>query len=231
MDEIRIAVRAAPAQASTDVHVQIHVGDVDVTAAGAGLGMDPNALLVPTNRLEATRAPTRVGVARCDCGELGCRSTWATVQRIGDTVRWEWSGAEPMDRPAVFAADQYDREVRRAFGDRRWESPSRTAGRLVQEGVDRDRLRALGLELRPAAGGGSRNPKVFVASLEERGRYQVWVDVPWRGRTPEAVADEVCRIIAAERPEDWPARWHGIRPELRDVPPALAGPGWQRIRV
>lgn len=218
-----------PPDAGRGFHVEIYVNDVEMTAAGAGLGMDAFDLLVPTNRLAATDEPRTVPVARCGCGVYGCGVTDAVVQRIGDTVRWDWQVEVPMDRAVVFDAADYDREVDRAHRDHSWETPERTAGRFVLEKIGRTRAGRTGLVI-TGASNDWRDPSTFTAWLVDAGRYQVVVDFPWAGRTPSELADEVCRTLSDDDPASWPARWFGNLPETRDVPPRMAGPDWRRLR-
>jgi hypothetical protein len=230
VDRVRVGVvetGADVAGVTGAVHVELWVNDVEMTAAGAGLGMDAVDVLVPVHRLVATERPRRVAVARCGCGVYGCGSTDVVVQRVGDTVRWDWEIEVPLDRPAVFDAAEYDREMARVEADRSWETPAHTAGRRVLERADRGRLREHGLELTDAVPDW-RNPRIFTAWMVVPERYQVVLDVPWEGRTPEALADEVCRILALS-PTAWTARWMGNTPDTRDVLPAIAGAGWRPL--
>jgi hypothetical protein len=225
VDHLRLAVAPTPA---TDgrFHVEIHVNDVEMTAAGAGLGMDTFDLLIPDNLLLATDQPRRVPVARCGCGIYGCGATAAVIQRVGDTVRWEWQAEKPMDRDAVFNATAYEIEVLRAAADHRWETPERTAGRLVLEAVDRRRLDELGLVI-DGAGNHPSDPTIFRTRLLVPGAYYIDLDFDWDERSPAEVADEACRCLALDPPAMWPARWSGSTPATSGQRPPIAGPQWQ----
>ena len=227
-DTLTLAVAPAQVEVGGSFQVQVFVNGTEVTSAGAGLGMDPYDLLIPTNRLVATAEPHAVQIARCDCGDTGCTATTVTIVRDGDRVHWEWSGEVPLPRGVTFAADAYDAEVARIATDHSWETPERTAGRLVLTTVDHDYLGACGLRLRRAANH-HRDPDVFVASLWLDEDYQIFVDIPWRGRTPEELAREVCRVLARP-PHEWPASWHAITPRLTDPPP-IAGRRWRRYQL
>ena len=230
MDQLRLAVVPTTAAAGGGFHVEIYVNDVEVTGAGAGLGMDTFDLLIPLNKLSATSEGRRVAVARCDCGVYGCGATDVVVQRVGDTVRWDWLVETPMDRSVEFDARDYDAEVLRVARDHRWETPERTAGRLVLEELDRSRLEAVGLELAGACNDW-RNADLFTAWMVDPGRYQVVVDFDWSDLSPAALAEVVCRTLAEDPPQAWRARWLGNTPQTRDVPPAMAGPGWSRLAM
>jgi hypothetical protein len=225
VDSLRLDVAPVSDKAGGDFQVQVHVNGVEMTSAGAGLGMDPYQLLVPTNRLVATSQPRTVPIARCDCGVYGCGSTDVTITRDGDLVHWDWSIEVPMSRGVSFAAAQYDVEVARMAADHSWETPERTAGRLVLTDLDRERLLAYGLEPSWVAND-YRDHELFRVALQIGGDYQVFVDTPWRGRRPEVLAREVCATLALP-PHEWRATWHAIKPTLT-APPKIAGPSWQR---
>lgn len=220
VDTLRLAV--APVSDGYGFEILVYVNDEEMTSAGAGLGMDPDDLLVPVNRLQATTAPVTVPIARCECGEYGCGSTDVTIVRDGASVHWDWSLEVPMDRGVTFAAAQYDAEVARVGADRSWETPERTAGRLVLTGVDRDRLTGRGLRIGSAANYYLDETK-FVVSLMF-GTYQVFVLTPWLDRTPEELAREVCATLLRP-PQEWVATWHDTR--STGTPPEIAGPLWQ----
>ncbi|WP_442792195.1 hypothetical protein [Micromonospora sp. NBC_01796] len=227
VDSLRLEVSSATAATGGGFQVRVYVNDVEMTSAGAGLGMDPYEILVPTNRLVATSQPRTVPIARCTCGVYGCGSTDVTIVRDGDLVHWDWSIEVPMLRGVSFTATRYDAEVARVAADHSWETPERTAGRLVLTNIDRDRLRTHGL--RPSwVANDYRNPELFRVALQIDDDYQVFVDCPWHGRTPEGLAREVCATLALP-PEQWPATWQAIKPTWR-TPPGIAGPSWRPAR-
>lgn len=209
--------------------VLVFVDDVEVTALGAGLGMDPNDVFVPRNRLVATEEPRQVPIARCTCGVYGCGMTDVVIVRDGDLVHWEWLEEKPMERGVTFPAADYDAEVARLGADFGWETPERTAGRLVLHDLDggRERLRGYGLEPSWAASD-HRDPGVFLVAFRIADDYQVFVRVPWRDSTPRELAAVVSRTLA-QKPSRWPATWHAIRREVAGPPP-IAGRGWRPER-
>lgn len=228
IDVLRLAVVPAVDVPGSDGEflVEVYVNGVEMTSAGAGLGMDPSDLLIPTNRLVVTPRPHRVPIARCECGVYGCGATDVTITGDGELVHWDWRIEVPMDRGVSFAAAQYQAEVERLAADYSWETAGRTAGRLVCTHMDRAALGGYGLAA-GWAGNVYHDPELFQVTLLLGGDYQIFVDFPWRGRTPEELAD-VVRQTLARRPAEWPASWHPIRPELTG-PPAIAGPTWRRF--
>lgn len=224
-DTLTLAVAPALAEAGGGFQVQVYVNGTEMTSRGAGLGMDPYDLLVPTNRLVATTEPHTVGIARCICGVYGCASTDITIVRDGDRVHWEWLYDRPMQRGVTFPADAYDAEVARVAEDHSWETPDRTAGRRVLLNVDRERLGPYGLHVSWVAND-HVDPETFVVCLQLDNDYQIFVGTPWRGRSPEQLADDLCQTLA-QPPHQWPASWHAIKPTLTDPPP-IAGSSWRR---
>ncbi|MEH1163924.1 hypothetical protein V6V47_00900 [Micromonospora sp. CPCC 205539] len=221
VDSLRLAVTPAPAGG---FQVQVYVNDVEMTEAGAGLGMDPYQLLVPTNRLLATSEPRTIPIARCECGTYGCGSTDVTIRRDGDRVHWDWSIEVPADQGATFPAAGYDAEVARAAADHSWETPERTAGRLILTEADRHRLLAHGLAL-SWVGNHYRDRRLFLVALRDA-TYQVFVHIPWQDRTPQEVARSACDLLASS-PGQWSATWQSMYPAVT-APPAIAGPSWRR---
>lgn len=208
---------------TNDFAVQIYVNDVEMTGMGAGLGMQPETILVPENKLIAGTEPSVVPVARCDCGELGCGATWARIARSGDMVRWDWGVMVPMDHSVVFDAVQYDPEVARAGADRSREAPGLAAWQLIEQRVDRKALLAHQIVL---LWGGSdyRNPERFQIALRNGPWYDILIDTDWAGRSPAELASDICALVARP-PREWPATWNG-RGSLKGFPPKFAGPGW-----
>lgn len=227
MDTLRLTITPVGDDAGGGFQVEIHVNDIDVAKNGAGLGMDPYAVLIPVNRFVAREEPHVVPVARCGCGVYGCGMTDATIARVGNRVRWDWDAEVPMPRPAVFEAGAYDREVRRVAEDRAWETPERTAGRLLLSTVGPEELPS-GLRF-DWAGNDWRDPSRFRVCLQIPDEHQIFISFDWGDRDPQALASEVRRVLTTQAPARWRAEWHSIRPN--GGPPAIAGPGWTKARV
>lgn len=227
VDSLRLSVAPESAPAGSGFQVQVFVNEVEMTGAGAGLGMDPYDLLVPTNRLVAGPTPRTIPVARCTCGVYGCGSTDVTIVRDGDLVHWEWSREAPMPHGASFTTVAYDAEMARIAADHSWETPDRTAGRLVLARVDPEDLARHGLQ--PEwVGPDHRDPDLFQIAFRLHEDYQVFVAVAWHGRSPEELARDLCTRLASP-PRQWQATWHALRPD-RNRAPAIAGPRWKPAR-
>jgi hypothetical protein len=225
-DELRFAVAPVGAGSGGGFEVQIFVNGVEMCAAGAGLGMDPYAVLIPENVFVATDEAHTAPVARCGCGTYGCGETDIRISRDDGLVRWEWLKEVPIKRPVVFAAQAYDREVERVSLDRSWETPSRTAGRLVLTDASTVAVLApheLSLDWVDTV---HDDPSRFRVALRYRDTHQVFVDVAWAGRSPEGLAAAVIDTLSAP-PADWRAMWHAMG---QAGAPGIAGPGWSQHR-
>lgn len=219
MDTLRLAV--APAFVGWGVAVAVYVNDIDLTEWG-GVGLDPDALVSPVNRLLPADQPEPVVISCCACGSFECDGTAVVVSRAGDVVHWDFEGEEPMDRPAMFAADAYVAEVTRVAAERSWETPERTAARLLRDAEDDASLARYGLYATWAAD----DPDDAGTFLVGVGlpNYEIAVRVPWEGRTPEQLRDAAVALLCDAPPAEWPAQWRAVAP-TRLVPP-IAGPGW-----
>ena len=160
VDLLRLAIAPSSCRPGSEAfQLQVYVNGAEMTSAGAGLGMDPYNVLLPANRLLADSQPRTVAIARCGArGVYDCGGTDVIITRDGDLVRWEWSREVPMDRSACFAATQYELEVARVAADHSWETPMRTAGRLVLTSIDHARLLTYGLSAKRAV------PEILICS-------------------------------------------------------------------
>jgi hypothetical protein len=186
------------------------------------MGLDPDDILIEPSPLQASDTPHTVVIGRCTCGIIGCGSVEVLISRVGSTVSW----TSPYSATTVrFDAAQYAAELERAVVDFSWETPDRTAARLISREVDRQRLTAMGLKFLWASGRIGQG-KMTVA-LDYEGAYQLLVHEPWaRGRPPEAIAADCLRKLL-EPPQEWKrVEWLPQRQGLGA--PALAGPGWFR---
>jgi hypothetical protein len=150
--------------------------------------MDPYDVIIPTNLLVASPEPHTVPIARCDCGFYDCGSTDITITRRGDLVHWDWLYIAPINRGVSFNAADYDREITRIASDHSWETPARTAGRLILAEIDRKHLSNYGLAPHWVSHDDYRHPEQFRVALWRVNEYQVFVDTPWLGRSPEQLA-------------------------------------------
>ncbi len=223
VDRFRLSIARVDDDRPGGFEVQIFVNDVEMTKAGAGMGMDPYEVLVPENRFLATAEPRTIGVARCECGVYGCGMTDATIVRVDDEVHWEWREEIPMNRAAVFAADQYDREVDRAGSDHSWETAGREAGRLILSRTD---IAAALAEYDLTCGWVQTawdDPMRFAVTLGYRSSHQVFLRFDWSRHTPASLAAAIGETLLLP-PQRWDAQWHSIRPG--GGPPDIAGDAW-----
>jgi hypothetical protein len=231
MEELQFAVEPVPPGSGSGFQVLIFVDGVEVTAAGAGLGMDPYDVLVPENKFLPRAEPHTVGVARCGCGEYGCGATDVTITAAREAVTWSWSLEAPMDHPVSFALDRYLSEANRIASDHSWETPERTAGRLVLSRINRPNLKLKGLQ--PSwLGNDWRAPELFEVCLAFDASYQIFLRFPWNGDSPEALAGRVLATLNdPEAPLGWTATWHGIAAVDRLRPPRIAQAGWTKESI
>lgn len=225
-DTVRFNVAPVPedTESGGGFEVQIYVNDVEMTSAGAGLGMDPYDVFVATNRLRATTEARRVPVARCDCGVYGCGMTDVLIRRDGDLVHWDWLEEVPMKRGVTFPAAAYDCELDRLERDRSWETPERRAGRLILENADHAALAAHDLKF-DWLNTNYRDPTSFTVCLRQEGRYQVFLDIAWKNRSPEELAAAAVAELA-KSPRRWRARWLANDPR-HPGRPKFAGRRWR----
>jgi hypothetical protein len=101
----------------------------------------------------------------------------------------------------------------------------RTAGRLVLTYLDREALLSHGLAVSWVAND-YRDPDLFRVALQLDDDYQIFVDTPWRKRSPEELAEEVCEILG-RGPGKWRASWHATKPSLPG-PPTIARRSWRQ---
>lgn len=206
--------------------VQVFVNRTEVTSRAAGLGMDPFDLLFPDNRLIATNAGHVAAIARCSCGEYEADATDVRIVREGSRVRWEWLRRAPMKRPVSFVAAEYDAEIDRVTSDFSWEPAGREVARLVLGALERELLATSGL-IPTHAGDAYDDPTQFEITFSTVAEeYQVFLRIPWQGRTPDELAKAVLDQLA-QPPQAWEATYHPTSRHLTG-PPRLAGPRWHR---
>jgi hypothetical protein len=182
MSILRLAVVASPS--SNDHAVLCLVDGVDVVAQLGGLGLDPDDFFKEPPRATPGEPAREYRIGRCECGVVGCGDVLAQVVRDQDHVTWMAATNE-----FVFDAAQYDEELARAASDHSWETPHRTAERLVRERVPANQLRERGLVFEWASGRASQG-KFTLAIHEAEGPYrQVLLTVPWRDDLEQVVAE------------------------------------------
>jgi hypothetical protein len=222
--QLRIAVRPSP---ETGDHEVCLFGDdenlVDVFG-GRSIGLDPTDVLLSPCPLIGQPFSRQVLIARCDCGVIGCGDVRVNLVRTADIVTWSAVHAPSIQR--IFHAPTYHAEIVRALNDHAWETPERTASRLLAELVDREALASLGLKFSWASG--RANPGAFTVALWlEPGPYQVLVHVP----PPEKLSPADLAKFTATLLRAPPATWTDVDwfPQAQGLPaPSIAGPGWRR---
>jgi hypothetical protein len=185
------------------------------------IGLDPDELLVESCPLRAQSFPHIATIGCCSCGEIGCGSVDVEIRRSQDLVIWQ-----ALDAPTKvhFLAAQYDAEVERALQDLSWETPDRTAARLIAKAIDRTVLEYNGLVFSWASG--RCQPGMMAVSLILKpGPYQVLVKTPWDGASVEGIVGQV-KLLLTKPPQSWPnVEWY---PQAKGLgPPRLEGPGWR----
>lgn len=135
-DDLRFTVVHQPEQVGNGTkNLIVSINDADVTRL-AGLAMPAVTSVFASGLLDGTDPERHVPLARCGCGDYGCAMTAVRVKRSQDVVTWEWVDDEPlyalpMQRPAIFDANHYDRELQRIRTDRSWREPVDDASIVV----------------------------------------------------------------------------------------------------
>ncbi len=226
VDSLRLQVQATEEEFGGGFEVQIFVNDVEMTSAGAGMGMDTNDLVVPANRLRATSSPTRVPVARCECGIYGCGATDVVITRADGLVHWDWEVERPMDRRVTFDELDYDAELDRFEADRSWETPERVVVRHVAQFASAPAFAEQGLTYAWASNW-YRDTGTFVVCFFFERTHQIFVSHRWKGRSPEELAATIVDDLRRD-PSRWQARWSPIGVPGSSGPPRIAGRRWRQ---
>ncbi len=136
----RIEVRSSPHTNDHEVRFIADEEDIIAHLEKGVIGLDPDDILVEPCPLRGSAKPHRATVARCDCGVIGCGDIEVEVRRSQDIVEWETRSDPPQT--LQFPSPVYDAEVERALHDTSWETPDRTAARILGRTVDRENPRA-----------------------------------------------------------------------------------------
>lgn len=217
---LKISVRPSPE--TNDHEVCLFADGVDLIGFFMPdlMGLDPAELLVEPCSLRAVPQPHTALIARCRCGCMGCSD--GEVRIYAQEGRVIWVGSDTTQR-VEFEGDQYSKEVERSLHDRTWETPERTAARVIAETIDRRELAARGFEFSWASGRCTTG-MMTVSLLLQPGPYQVLVRLPWDGEDVNAIAGEF-RAVFSGPPETWP----GVEcnPQEQGLgPPPFIGSGW-----
>lgn len=192
------------------------------------MGLDPDDIFSAPYKLRCTAEPHRSRVARCDCGVVGCGDVEVIMRRVGDRIEWVPT-CESDRKPKViqFLAESYDAEIERALHDISWETPDRTAARLLAAKLDHENLARHGLTYQWASG--RLRAETFGVSLGfEPGPYQILIYLPWNGVNSEEIANFIATMLTAP-----PASWDDVvwlGQGGNHAPPSIAGPSWKPFR-
>jgi hypothetical protein len=222
LEAFSIFVQASPETGDHEVCLRSDGQDLIARFDNSMIGLDPDDILVAPSPLQASATPHTATIGRCDCGVVECGSVEVLISREGSTVCW----SSPHSATSIrFDAAQYAAELERALADFSWETPDRTAARLISRGVDRQHLAANELKFLWASG--RIGQRQMTVALSYQAAYQLLVHVHWEaGRTPEAIATD-CLQRLLEPPQSWErVEWLPQRQALGA--PELAGPGWSR---
>lgn len=199
-----------------------------VVGGDSFVGFDPDEILGDDEPLIPEALPRRVAVYRCQCGEPGCGCIAPQIQREGDEIVWHDardftgvfakpvlngetpSGGTRLRMPELrFDAAQYENEVRRASGDRSWESARRAAARILKGALaDADSLVRAGYVVQWAAPTRD-HPDGFSVSLLDRSRVQVVVELRARPEDPRRWAAELAELLLTNEPDMWNVTFRG----------------------
>jgi hypothetical protein len=195
--EFRIAVKPSPETNDHEVCLLGDGKDLIKHFAGKMIGLDPDTVLVEPCQLRAEPTAHTALIGRCSCGEIGCSRVEVEIQGDGEVVTWKQAGAPQIQ----FLAGQYNAEIDRALRDFSWETPNRTAARLISKEVDRNLLARRGFRLSWASGRCRKG--VMTAALLGPAPHQVLVNLPWDGKDVGSIVNEF-KVLLSAPPETWP---------------------------
>jgi hypothetical protein len=196
MSTLRIEIVSSPE--TNDHVVRLLVDGVDIVAGLGGIGLDPFDFFFPEPALAATADPTSRTVGRCTCGVPGCGDIDIVVHRDGPCIVWSVTHVPNPAGDHRFDAVAHDAELERARLDHSWETPERTAARLVREGLGpvRARLEQLGLRFDWASGRVEAG-KHTVSLTRQETHQQLLVHVDASG-SPEVIAAAMLDRLATD---------------------------------
>ncbi len=164
LERLSISVRPSPETNDHQVVLRSEEGDLIERFGDRMIGLDPDDIMVEPCPLLPGDAPRSVLIGRCDCGVIGCGSVEVTIAVEEGVVSWATAVRTVGVR---FDVTQYTAEVQRALADFSWETPDRTAARLIAKSVDRDRLAGAGLEFTWASGRIAQNTMTIALAYTE----------------------------------------------------------------
>ena len=200
-------IKVAPSQLSGDFEVHFFAGEtnlIDFFGDGS-VGLDPWDVLKDACQLRVQSTPHEALIGLCGCGCLGCSNLDVEIRLESGQVVW----TDPYTPKSVrFSESQYHAEIERALSDRSWETPVRTAERLIASAIDHTALAEQGFKFDWASGRDTAG--MMAVSLKHiQKSYQIVVEIPWSG-------DNVAEIASA---------FHGMLKQPTDTWPIVFRPG------
>lgn len=220
-----ISFQVVPSPETNDHEVKIFVDGRDFIAQHWPdmMGMDPDDIL-SYRKLSPRTDPHEATVVRCGCGVVGCGSASVRISFEGNQVLWDnWQGdkGEPPAETLAFDRNQYMRALEDAVQDHSWETPDRTAARILASMVDHDALTTNSLKYQWASGR-VRDDALTISLRGPKGCHQILVHVPWNRQSPEEIALEAADLLKTD-PNRWPdVAWFG-----ESSKPPFSGPAWR----
>ena len=215
-----------PSPDTNDHEVKVFIdGEEFISRQWANMmGMDPDQLL-SYRHLSAQEEPHEATVVRCGCGEVGCGSASVRISAQGDRVIWDdWqgdTGGRPT-KPLIFDRNQYMKAVKDAIEDHSWETPDRTAARILASIVDHSILAENNLKYQWASGR-IRHATLTVSLSGTEGCDHILVHLDWKEQSAEEIAREAARLLKTD-PNQWPdIVWYG-----ENCNPPFKGPAWDK---
>jgi hypothetical protein len=220
-----LGIEVHPSPETNDHEVRLFADGTDLIERywSDMMGLDPDDILAEPCRLRGNAELSAITIARCGCGVLGCGSIEIEIRRSEDRVVWsleEYFGDRSVE--LSFRMGPYDAEIDRALNDHTWETPDRTAARLLKASVNRESLALNNLRFDWAS---QIDSDTFTVSLTlQPGPYQLLVHLPWRDESPSEIA-KISAELLEQDPSTWPrVAWYPQSPGLG--PPSIKGRGW-----
>lgn len=222
-----LQIAVLPSPETNDHQVRFLIDDDDVISRnwGAMLGLDPDDILIEPCPLRAHTVSKTIILARCSCGVVGCDHRTIEIVRTVDHVAWQFepSATVPTQQSFHFHPTTYNFEIERALHDTTWETPDRTAARLLVTAAPHGKLAESGLTYEWASGR-IRNETLTLSLKLVPGPYQILVHIPWKHESPSQIATRAAHILT-QTPSTWSnVQWHQLAPHLGA--PSIAGPNW-----
>jgi hypothetical protein len=184
------------------------------------MGMDPDDVLA-FDVLAPRELPHRAMLVRCGCGIAGCGSVTVRISCEGGRVIWDsWDGGQDAGT-LVFEREQYLESLAQAISDKAWETPDRTASRLLIPLIDHDVLSARNLTFQWASGR-IRDNALTISLAGPPSHHQILVHVSWNGESPPEIARKAAELLKRDPCEWLDVNWNG------EAAPPFDGPGWRR---